>query len=113
MLRHSTAHLTAQAVQELFPGTKVGQGPVIENGYYYDFDRDEPFTEGDLEAIEKRMAEIVKRDLPLERVEMPRDEAIEFFKQEDEPYKVYFATTKGGETVSVYRQGEWSVCAID
>jgi len=108
VLRHSTAHATAQAVQELFPGTKIGQGPVIENGFYYDFDRDQPFTDADLEAIEERVAEIVKRDLPIERIDLPRDEAIAFFEKEEEPYKIYFAKTKGDETVSIYRQGEWT-----
>ncbi len=108
VLRHSTAHATAQAVQELFPGTRIGQGPVIDNGFYYDFDRDEAFSEADLEAIERRVAEIIARDLPIERQELPRDEAIRFFEQEGEPYKIYFARTKGGETVSNYRQGEWT-----
>ncbi|MDH3627510.1 MAG: threonine--tRNA ligase [Acidobacteriota bacterium] len=108
VLRHSTAHATAQAVQELFPGTKIGQGPVIENGFYYDFDREESFTETDLEKIEKRVAEIIQRDLPIERVDLPRDEAIQFFEKEQEPYKIYFATTKGGEQVSIYKQGEWT-----
>jgi len=107
VLRHSTAHATAQAVQELFPGTKIAQGPVIEDGFYYDFDREEPFSDKDLEAIEKRVAEIVKRDLPVQRLDMPRDEAIAYFEKEEEPYKVHFARTKGGESVSVYRQGEW------
>jgi threonyl-tRNA synthetase len=106
-LRHSTAHATAQAVQELYPGTRIAQGPVIDDGFYYDFDRDEPFTPDDLAAIEKRVGEIIERDLPIERIEMPRDEAIGFFEKESEPYKVYFAETKGGETVSIYRQGEW------
>jgi len=108
VLRHSTAHATAQAVQELFPGTKIGQGPVIEDGFYYDFDREEPFSEKDLAAIEQRVAEIVKRDLPIERLELSREEALAFFEKEEEPYKIYFATTKGGETVSIYRQGEWT-----
>jgi len=108
VLRHSTAHATAQAVQELFPGTKIGQGPVIENGFYYDFDRSEPFSDSDLAAIEARVHEIVKRDLPIEREELSRDDAVAFFKQEDEPYKLYFATTKGGDTVSIYRQGDWT-----
>jgi threonyl-tRNA synthetase len=108
VLRHSTAHATAQAVQELFPGTKIGQGPVIENGFYYDFDREEPFSEQDLEAIEARVAEIVARDTPIERIDLPRAEAIAFFEKEQEPYKIYFANTKGGETVSIYRQGEWT-----
>lgn len=108
VLRHSTAHAVAQAVQELFPGTKIGQGPVIEGGFYYDFDRDEPFTEEDLAAIERRVREIVERDLPIERLERPRDEAVALFEEEDEPYKVYFARTKGGPTVSLYRQGGWT-----
>lgn len=108
VLRHSTAHATAQAVQELFPGTKIGQGPVIQNGYYYDFDRETPFSEAELEAIESRMREIVGRDLPIERIELARDEAIELFRREDEPYKVYFATTKGGPRVTIYRQGAWT-----
>src|SRR4029079_10281419 len=78
VLRHSTAHATAQAVQELFPGTKIGQGPVIENGFYYGFDRAEPFSDHDLAAIEGRMREIVARDLPIERIDLPKPEAIAF-----------------------------------
>jgi threonyl-tRNA synthetase len=108
VLRHSTAHAVAQAVQELYPGTKIGQGPVIENGFYYDFDRDAPFTEADLATIEARVREIVARDLPIERLELPKAEAIAFFEREAEPYKVYFATTKGDDTVSIYRQGAWT-----
>jgi threonyl-tRNA synthetase len=108
VLRHSTAHTVAQAVQELFPGTKIGQGPVIENGFYYDFDRPEPFSENDLAAIEARMREIVARDLAIERVDLPKPEAIAFFEREDEPYKIYFATTKGDASVSIYRQGPWT-----
>jgi threonyl-tRNA synthetase len=108
VLRHSTAHATAQAVQELFPGTKIGQGPVIENGFYYDFDREEPFTEADLAAIEQRVREIVARDLAIERLDLPRAEAVAFFERENEPYKTYFARTKGGEFVSIYRQGDWT-----
>ena len=108
VLRHSTAHATAQAVQELFPGTRIAQGPVIEDGFYYDFDREEPFSDADLAAIEARVAEIVGRDLPVERIELPRDEAIAFFRKEEEPYKIYFAETKGGDSVSIYRQGTWT-----
>ena len=108
VLRHSTAHATAQAVQELFPDTRIGQGPVIENGFYYDFDRDKPFSEEDLAAIEARVAEIVRRDLTIERLDLPRAEAIALFEKEREPYKVHFATTKGEDTVSVYRQGGWT-----
>ena len=108
VLRHSTAHATAQAVQELFPGTKIGQGPVIDGGFYYDFDRDEPFSESDLATIEERMREIVARNTPIERIVLPKSEAISFFETEHEPYKVYFATTKGDATVSIYRQGTWT-----
>lgn len=108
VLRHSTAHAVAQAVQELFPGTRIAQGPVIDNGFYYDFDREEPFSTEDLASIEARVEEIRARDLAIERVEMGRDEAIDFFEREGEPYKVYFASTKGGEVVSIYRQGEWN-----
>ncbi|HKQ62429.1 MAG TPA: threonine--tRNA ligase [Candidatus Polarisedimenticolaceae bacterium] len=108
VLRHSTAHATAQAVQELFPGTRIGQGPVIEHGFYYDFDRAEPFSEADLAAIEERMREIVRRDLPIERIELPKTEAIAFFEREEEPYKLYFARTKGDATVTLYRQGSWN-----
>ncbi|HJQ98919.1 MAG TPA: TGS domain-containing protein, partial [Candidatus Polarisedimenticolaceae bacterium] len=108
VLRHSTAHAVAQAVQELFPGTKIGQGPVIENGFYYDFDRDVPFSDADLATIEARVKDIVARNLPIERLDLPKAEAIAFFEREQEPYKVYFATTKGDDTVSIYRQGEWT-----
>jgi threonyl-tRNA synthetase len=107
VLRHSTAHATAQAVQELYPGTKIAQGPVIEGGFYYDFDREQPFTEEDLAAIEARMAEIIERDVPVERIEMSQAEAVQHFKKQEEPYKVYFAETKGGESISIYRQGAW------
>ena len=79
LLRHSTAHLLAHAVKELFPDAQVTIGPVIENGFYYDFSYKRPFTPEDLAAIERRMAEIAKRDLPVARREMPRDEAVKFF----------------------------------
>ena len=78
-IRHSTAHLMAHAVQELFPGTQVTIGPVIENGFYYDFATDRPFLEEDLRRIEEKMAEIVKRDVPVSREEWTRDQAIETF----------------------------------
>jgi threonyl-tRNA synthetase len=81
---------------------------VIENGFYYDFDRDEPFSEDDLRAIEKRVREIIARNLPIERVEMPREEALAFFQKEGEPYKTHFAATKGGAVVSMYSQGDWN-----
>src|SRR5262245_60014040 len=80
ILRHSTAHLLAYAVKELFPEAQVTIGPVIENGFYYDFSFKRPFTPEDLEAIEKRMAELAKKDEKVERKVVPRDEAVEFFK---------------------------------
>src|SRR5438046_1517289 len=79
IIRHSTAHLLAQAVKELFPEAQVTIGPVIEDGFYYDFAFKRPFTPEDLAAIEKRMGEIAKRDLPVARREMPRNEAVKFF----------------------------------
>ena len=93
VLRHSTSHCLAQAVKELFPETKIAQGPAIEDGFYYDFDRDTPFTEEDLARIEERMREIVRRDLPIRRLEMPKEEAVGFFEAEEEPYKTYFAAS--------------------
>src|SRR5919108_2160596 len=87
VIRHSTAHLLAQAVKELFPDAQVTIGPVIENGFYYDFSYKRPFTPEDLAAIEKRMHEIAKRDLPVERKTMSRDEAVDFFRKQGEKYK--------------------------
>jgi threonyl-tRNA synthetase len=107
-IRHSTAHLMAMAVQELFPGTQVTIGPVIENGFFYDFGTDRPFTDEDLRRIEEKMAEIVKRDLPIRREELSRDEAIQTFDQAGEKYKVeIIQSIPGDEKLSVYRQGEW------
>jgi threonyl-tRNA synthetase len=107
-IRHSTAHLMAMAVQELFPGTQVTIGPVIENGFFYDFGTDRPFTEDDLRRIEEKMQEIVKRDLPVRREEWTRDEAIATFEKLGEHYKVeIIKAIPGDETLSVYRQGEW------
>jgi len=108
ILRHSTSHLMAQAVQELFPGAQVTIGPVIENGFYYDFAYKRPFTPEDLAAIERRMAEIVKRDLPVQRKEMPRDEAVEFFRSIGEAYKAEIvASIPSHEPISLYGQGNW------
>ena len=108
LLRHDAAHVMAEAVQELYPGTQVTIGPAIENGFYYDFARDEPFTPDDLGAIEARMREIVDRNEPIVREEWDRDEAIEFFKSIGEHYKAQIiADIPEGEAVSVYRQGEW------
>ena len=107
-IRHSTAHLMAMAVQELFPGTQVTIGPVIENGFYYDFYTDRPFTEEDLRRIEEKMSEIVKQDLPIRREEWSRDDAIKTFDKLGEKYKVeIIKDIPGGEALSVYRQGPW------
>ena len=107
-IRHSTAHLMAMAVQELFPGTQVTIGPVIENGFYYDFATDRTFSEEDLRRIEEKMAEIVKRDIPIRREEWSRDEAVQQFDKMGEKYKVeIIKSIPGDETLSVYRQGEW------
>src|SRR3970282_14163 len=87
ILRHSTAHLLAQAVKELYPEVQVTIGPVIETGFYYDFAYQRPFAPEDLAAIEKRMAEIAKKDLPVHRREMPRDAEVKFFREHGEAYK--------------------------
>ena len=104
VIRHTASHVLAQAVKELFPAAKVAGGPATENGFYYDFDRPTPFTPEDLDSLEVRMADIVKRDLEVRRRELSREEAIAYFEKEDEPYKVYFAREKGGATVSTYTQ---------
>ena len=106
-LRHSTSHVMAQAVKRLFPEVKVAIGPAIEDGFYYDFDRAEPFTPEDLAKIEKVMGEIVKADLPFERKEMPRAEAIEFFRRRGERYKVEILEGLVAPTVSLYTQGDF------
>ena len=113
LMRHDAAHVMAQAVQELYPGTQVTIGPAIENGFYYDFARDEPFTPDDLTAIEQRMHEIVKRDLPIEREVWEREQAKGAFRDLGETYKVEIIDDiiPEGEEVSVYRQGDWfDVC---
>ncbi len=108
ILRHSTAHLLAQAVKELFPEAQVTIGPVIENGFYYDFAYSRGFTEDDLQAIEKRMHEISKRDYPVERTVMPREEAIRFFREQGEEYKAQIIEAiPVEEEVSLYRQGDF------
>jgi threonyl-tRNA synthetase len=113
LLRHDAAHVMAQAVQELYPGTQVTIGPAIENGFYYDFARDEPFTPEDLERIEARMREIVKRDLPIVREVWDREQAKATFGGLGESYKVEIIDDiiPVGEEVSIYRQGDWfDVC---
>src|SRR5436190_3237591 len=108
LLRHSTAHLLAHAVKELFPEAQVTIGPVIENGFYYDFSYQRPFTPEDLQAIEKRMAEIAKRDTPVQRKEMKRDEAVAFFNSIGEKYKAeIIASIPDKEAISLYGQGNW------
>jgi len=108
LIRHSTAHLLAYAVKELFPDAQVTIGPVIENGFYYDFSYKRPFTPEDLAAIEKRMAELAKRDIPVTREVWPRDKAIEFFKSIGEHYKAeIIASILQGEDVSLYREGDF------
>ncbi|MDB9767125.1 threonine--tRNA ligase [Candidatus Pelagibacter sp.] len=107
-IRHDTAHITAMAVQELFPGTQVTIGPIIENGFYYDFSRKEPFTEDDLNKIENKMKEIVDRDVPTTRVVWKRDKAISHFKDKGEIYKAeIIESIPQGEDVSIYFHGEW------
>lgn len=108
ILRHSTSHVMAMAVKELFPGVKVTIGPAIENGFYYDFDFERPFKEEDLPLIEKRMEEIIQKDLPFKREEVSAKEAIERFKSQGETYKVEIIEDLGAEKVSVYTQGSFS-----
>jgi len=113
LIRHDAAHVMAQAVQELYPGTQVTIGPAIENGFYYDFAREEPFTPEDLTRIEARMKEIVGRDLPIQREVWSRDDAMKTFGDMGESYKVEIIDDiiPEGEELSVYRQGEWfDVC---
>src|SRR3982075_1485545 len=108
ILRHSTAHLLAYAVKELFPEAQVTIGPVVENGFYYDFSFKRPFTPEDLDAIEKRMAELAKKDLPVTREVWPRDKAVEFFKSIGEHYKAeIISAIPAGEEVSLYREGDF------
>jgi len=107
-IRHDTAHITAMAVQELFPGTQVTIGPIIENGFYYDFSRKEPFTEEDLNKIENKMKEIVDRDVPTTREVWSRDKAIAHFKDKGEIYKAeIIKSIPQGEDVSIYFHGDW------
>ncbi|HTG50170.1 MAG TPA: threonine--tRNA ligase, partial [Gemmatimonadales bacterium] len=106
-LRHSTSHVMAQAVKRLFPGVKVAIGPAIQDGFYYDFARAEPFTPEDLVRIENGMREIAKANLPFERREMPRAEAIAFFRERGEPYKVEILEGIDADRVSLYTQGDF------
>ena len=108
VIRHSTAHLLAMATQELFPGVQVTIGPVIEDGFFYDFATGHSFTPEDLEKIEKRMEELVEADLPVERMVVTREKAIELFRNMGENYKVQIIEElPEGEEISIYRQGVW------
>lgn len=107
VLRHSASHLLAHAVLELFPGTQTGIGPAVEDGFYYDFLREEPFTPEDLAAIEKKMREIVQRNVPIERIILSKEEALKLFKKEGQELKVELIQEKGEDKVSSYRQGDF------
>ena len=106
-IRHSTAHLMAMAVQSLYPGTQVTIGPTIEDGFYYDFAPKAPFTLEDLPKIEAKMKELAKADLKIERIEVPRENAIRQFSEMGEQYKVEIIQGIPEDTVSIYRQGDW------
>lgn len=108
LIRHDTAHILAEAVQELFPGTQVTIGPSIENGFYYDFARDVPFSTDDFPKIEEKMREIIARDTPLVREVWQRDDAIKFFEGKGEKYKAeLIRDLPANETITIYAQGEW------
>ena len=108
IIRHSTAHLLAQATQRLFPDTQVTIGPVVDNGFYYDFARKEPFTPEDLQKIEAEMAKIAKEAIPVSRSVMPRDEAVTFFREKGEAYKAeIIESIPANEDLSLYAQGDF------
>jgi threonyl-tRNA synthetase len=108
LIRHDAAHVLAEAVQSLFPGTQVTIGPVIENGFYYDFHRNEPFSTEDLATIEKRMREIIAKDNPFTKEEWTRDQAKEFFRARGENFKVELVDAiPSGESLKIYKQGDW------
>jgi len=109
MYWHTTSHIMAQAVKRLFPNAKVTIGPSIENGFYYDFDIEKPFSEEDLLKIEEEMKNIIKEDLVIEKFVLPKDEAIKLMKEKDEPYKVeLIEELPEGEEISFYKQGEFT-----
>ena len=109
MYWHTTSHIMAQAVKRLFPSAKIAIGPSIENGFYYDFDVEKPFSEEDLKAIEEEMRKIIKEDHPLERFELPREDAIKFMEEREEPYKVeLIKDLPEGEVISFYKQGDFT-----
>ncbi len=108
VLRHSTSHLMAQAVKELFPEVKVAIGPAIENGFYYDFDYPPGFTDNDLVKIEERMKEIVKKNIPIERKVLKKNEALDMFRNAGETYKLELIEAIDEDEVSVYKQGDFT-----
>ena len=110
---HTASHIMAQAIKRLYPESKLTIGPAIETGFYYDIDRDEPFTQDDLPKIEAEMKKIVNENYRMERFTLPRDEAVKFMEERDEPYKVaLIARVPEGEEISFYRQGEFvDLCA--
>jgi threonyl-tRNA synthetase len=110
---HTSSHILAQAVKRLFKDVKLAIGPAIDNGFYYDFDTERPFTTEDFEAIEQEMNRIIKEDYKLERFVLPKDEAIKLMKEKDEPYKVeLIEEIPEGEEISFYKQGEFTdLCA--
>ena len=110
---HTTSHIMAQAIKRLYPETKLAIGPSIDNGFYYDLDRETPFVAEDLEKIEAEMKKIVKEALPIERFTKTREEAIAYFKENNEPYKVELVEDlPEGEEISFYKQGEFvDLCA--
>ena len=107
VLRHSASHLLAHAVLDLFPGTQVGIGPAVENGFFYDFLRAEPFSFQDLEAIERKMRELAAANIPIEKVTLPKDEALKLFADAGQSLKVELIREKGGDFVTCYRQGSF------
>ncbi len=108
LIRHDAAHVMAEAVQSLWPGTQVTIGPVIENGFYYDFFRNEPFTPEDFPAIEKKMREIIARDKPFTKEVWSRDDAKRYFRDKGEMFKVELVDAiPEGEELKIYRQGDW------
>ncbi len=106
-LRHSAAHLLAHAVTDLYPGVQVGIGPAVENGFYYDFMRELPFTPEDLERIEQKMQELSRSDIPIERIMLSKAEAVKLYQDQGQVLKVELIQEKGGEEVSNYRQGDF------
>ncbi|MCC2650430.1 MAG: threonine--tRNA ligase, partial [Microvirga sp.] len=108
LIRHDAAHVLAEAVQELFPGTQVTIGPVIENGFYYDFARNEPFTPEDFPVIEAKMREIIARDKPFTKEVWSRDKAKQVFAEKGETYKVELVDAiPAGQDLKIYFQGDW------